>query len=137
MRAVPGTSLGSSSWFEAPIAPRISVRPRVPNGGQEGRTSLRAIIVSSFFLALFAVTLMVGGHAAIDPLLRAAMEAREARGVGNIIYPMPDGKFCRHLSFDNATAEVLEGKIEPCPENMTQREFRHPRGFSWGTNSDQ
>ena len=106
-------------------------RPR-PRRGGDGQTSVRAIIASSAFLVLFSVTLMVGGHAAIDPLLRSAMAARETRELGDVVVTMADGKFCRHMSFDNATAEIVEGKVGPCPDSVSRGAVPHLSEFRLG-----
>lgn len=98
----------------------------------DAKTSARAAIAASAFLILLTVASLVGGHAALDPLLRSAMEERSSRGVGEIVLAMPDGKFCRHMSFDNATAEVVESGVESCPENIVKNGSRSPRGFAWG-----
>jgi len=135
MHAAEGASLEAPSWFEP--ADRVSARLRSRRAlrarrDDDGPTSLRAIVASSSFLVLFAVALMVGGHAAIDPLLRSAIAAREAKGIGDVVYPTRDGRYCRHMSFDNATAEIVEGKVEPCPEDVARGVFRNTRGFAWG-----
>jgi hypothetical protein len=106
--------------------------PRKARQDADGPTSVRAVITSSAFLVVFAVALLVGGRAAIDPLLRAAVEAREARGVGDIVYSMPDGRFCRHMSYDNATAQMSQGEVVACPDSVTRGLFRSNRGFAWG-----
>jgi hypothetical protein len=131
------------SWFAAANRgddshPRRS--PAVqPRRGRDGTTSLRAIIASSAFLAMFASTTLVGGHAAIDPLLRSMAKAREAKNTGDIVYPMPDGQFCRHLSFDNTTAELAESTVGPCPNsvirNALRDRFHSARSFSWGSDN--
>jgi len=130
MHATKGASLRSPSWFAAPDQKGAKPRPR---RGGDSQTSVRAIIASSAFLVLFSVTLMVGGHAAIDPLLRSAMAARETRELGDVVVTMADGKFCRHMSFDNATAEIVEGKVGPCPDSVSRGEFRTYRSFAWGS----
>ncbi len=127
--------MNESSWFGTPDQPariRFGKRPR----RIEAPTSIRAIIASSAFLMLFSASLLVGGHAAIDPLLRSATTARETRDLGDVVMPLADGKFCRHMSFDNATAEIVEGRVTQCPENVTRGMFRTYRTFSWGSESD-
>jgi len=79
---------------------------------------------------LIAAALLVGGRAAIGPLLRSAFAAREANGVGDVVLSMPDGVFCRRMAFDNVTAEVTERAIERCPSLASKRGA--PRGFAWG-----
>jgi len=99
---------------------------------EDGATSARAAIVSSLFLVVLAFGLLLGGHAAIDPLLRSAMASREAKGMGDVLYAMPDGIYCRHLSFDNATAEVAESAIAHCPDDVVRDHAHGARGFAWG-----
>jgi hypothetical protein len=106
---------------------------RMRFNNEDGATSARAIIVSSLFLVLLAATLLFGGHAAIDPLLRSATAAREAMAVGDVVYSMPDGKFCRHMTFDNGTGAMVEGTVERCPDSIAREEFRSTaNGFAWG-----
>jgi len=57
--------------------------------------------------------LLPGGHAAIEPLLQSAEQTRATMGAGAVVYAMPDAIFCRHVSFDNVTAEISEGGITP------------------------
>ena len=83
-------------------------------------TSKHVVIASSLFLVLLAAALLIGGHAAIDPLLRSAVASRAAKGMGDVVYTMPDGIFCRHASFDNATAEISEGPLERCPSDIVR-----------------
>jgi len=85
------------------------------------------------FLVLFTTGILFGGHAAIDPLLRMVTAAHRSEAVGDIVLPMPDGKFCRHMSFDNRTSEMNEGAVEPCPDDILRGQFRRTgRGFTWG-----
>jgi len=84
-------------------------------------------------IPLFTTALLFGGHAAINPLLRMATAARSSQSIADIVLPMSDGKFCRHMSFDNATAEMKEGDVEPCPDDIVRGQFRRTgRGFTWG-----
>jgi hypothetical protein len=126
---------------DADPPPRPRRRPAVrARRGREGTTSLRAVIAASAFLVMFASTTLIGGHAAIDPLLRSMAQAREPKNTtGDIVYPMPDGQFCRHLSFDNTTAELAESTVGPCPNsvirNALRDRFHSARSFSWGADN--
>jgi hypothetical protein len=104
--------------------------------GDVSATSTRAVIASSVFIVLLATALLVGGHAAIDPLLHRSLDLGDARGSGDVVVTMPDGKFCRHMSFDNTTASMIEGTIEPCRVDITRDRgsavSSPPRGFAWG-----
>lgn len=133
MHAAEGTGPDTAAWFVEPD--HASSNPHVRRAAQARRnesTSLRAVIVASIFLVLLTTSLMVGGRAALDPLLRRAA-TRNGRAKGDVVYAMPDGEFCRHMSFDNTTDEMIEGTIERCPDDIVQRQFRGPaHRFSWG-----
>jgi len=133
MHAAEATGHRGATWFVEADHANAALRGRIKaDRARRDETSLRAVIVSSLFLMLFTSALLFGGHAAINPLLRLAT-AGETRSVGEVLLPMRDGKFCRHLSFDNATAAMVEGTLEPCPESIAKHEFRTlGRGFSWG-----
>jgi hypothetical protein len=124
------------TWFVQPD--RAGAKPPARKGwrlrlGDDGATSAHAVIVSSLFLVLLAASLLFGGHAAIDPLLRAVSAARDARAVGDVVYSTADGKLCRHMTFDNSTSEMLEGNVVPCPDDIARDEFHNTsRGFAWG-----
>ncbi len=92
----------------------------------------RATVVFLLFLVLLAAALLVGGRAVIDPLLQLAAQGREAKRAGEIVYTMPDGTFCRRLSFDNTTAELREGAVEQCPNDLVKGRARAAMGFAWG-----
>ncbi len=112
-------------------APRRTRRPvRARRDEQRGA---RLAIVFSFFLVLVILALLVGGHFAIDPLLQSAAAAREARRVGDIVYAMPGGGYCRHLAFDNVTAEISERTVESCAKNPAAAPAPAANGFAWGT----
>jgi hypothetical protein len=98
---------------------------------QQAKTA-RLVIVLSLFLVLLAAALMIGGRSFIDPLLHAAAAKREANRVGDVVLTMPDGAFCRHLSFDNRTAEVAGNAVERCGQIHGKGEKRATNGFSWG-----
>ncbi len=134
MRAA-GTSPHTASWLVEPDRVAAHHRRHGRAGRRHEATSRRAVVVSSVFLVLFTTALMVGGHAAIDPLMRmvAAGHGHDITVVGDVIFPMPDGQYCRHMSFDNATAEMIEGTIERCPDKAVGAAGRRTgRGFTWG-----
>jgi hypothetical protein len=91
----------------------------------------RVVIVSSLFVVVFTAALLIGGHAAIDPILQSAVDAREAKATGDVVVTMPDGIYCRHLSFDNVTADIVEGGIERCTKDLAADRPRAGRGFAW------
>jgi hypothetical protein len=128
----------AGSWFVE--ADPVSVTALARRHSQarlddERAKSVRIAIVASLFFVLLAATLLIGGHAALDPLLQSAMAARQSRGVGEVVYTMPDGVFCRHMSFDNITADVNEGTLERCSNDVAAGpRLRPSRSFAWPTN---
>ena len=75
--------------------------------------------------------LLPGGHAAIEPLLQSAEQTRATMGAGAVVYAMPDAIFCRHVSFDNVTAEISEGGITRCADDLAGKRPRISHGFAW------
>jgi len=94
--------------------------------------STRVAVVLSLFLVLLATALLVGGRVVIDPMLQAAAQARAANRVGAIVYTTPDGIFCRHLAFDNVTAELTEGGAEKCAGDIITGQVNRASNFAWG-----
>jgi hypothetical protein len=135
MRTAQAPNQNTGAWFveanQADATPRAA-RPSRTLRDENGATSSRAVIVSSLFLVLLASALLIGGHAALDPLLQSAIEARAAKGIGAVVYPMPDGIYCRRVSFDNTTAEIAETAIERCPDDIVGQRIRASQGFAWG-----
>jgi hypothetical protein len=142
-------SAKAAAWIVAadivPTDTRAGRRSRVWLAERRDK-SARAGIVCALFLVLIAAALLIGGQAAIDPLLRSAIAARETKALGDVFYAMPDGVYCRHMSFDNATAEVIEGALEPCSRDIaiehsasdarSKRDARSTHasnGFTWDT----
>jgi hypothetical protein len=121
-------SIGDKNRISAPSLNRTRQSRR--NETKVG--SVHVVAVAALFLVLFAATLLVGGHAAIDPLVQAATEPQDPRGASAVVYTMPDEIFCRHVSFDNVTAQVTEGPIERCATDVTIARGRaRPKAFAW------
>jgi hypothetical protein len=99
---------------------------------EEREHSLGLIITISLSFILFAAAILLGGHAFIGPLLQRAAAARDANGTGDVVYTMPDGVFCRHVSFDNGTGDVTEDGIEECPGRSVSGDIE-PSQFRWGS----
>lgn len=137
MSARQGAGPEAGAWFVE--ADHVSVtalarRRSRARLGDERTKSARVAIVSSLFFVLMVAALLVGGHAAIDPMLQSAVAVRQAKSTGEVVYTMPDGIFCRHMAFDNVTAEVTEGALERCAGAGSGQGDRTSRGFSWHTN---
>jgi hypothetical protein len=137
MRARQDSSTDPGAWLVdsdragmVPLTKRAS-RALFSNGQA---ASGRVAIVSSLFLVLFAATLLIGGHAAIDPLLQSAADSREASSAAAVVYTMPDGIYCRRVSFDNVTAQQTEGGIERCTSDVSAGFLRSNRAMSWHNN---
>ena len=98
--------------------------------------SLGLIITTSLLFVLFAAAVTFGGHAAIVPLIQEAIAARDAQGVpvkGSIVYTMPDGVYCRYLSFDNTSGEVVGAAIRKCPDQAGESAGGFVSAFRWNT----
>jgi hypothetical protein len=137
MRAPQGSSTDPGAWFiEANRVSMASLTKRHSrvrfDDGQAA--SGHVAIVSSLFLVLLTAALLIGGHAAIDPLLQSAADNRVASSAGAVVYTMPDGIYCRHVSFDNVTAQETEGGIERCNSDVSGSRPRSNRAFSWHNN---
>lgn len=133
-RAGSGVATWPADIDRAPAKPAAKKGPQARQGN-DGATSTRAVITSSAFIAFIAIALLVGGHAAIDPFLHSD-GVRDPRAASDVVVTMPDGKFCRHMIFDNATASMVEGTIAPCKIDITRDSGSAaptpPRGFAWG-----
>jgi hypothetical protein len=128
----------AASWNGTPDRPRgAAVRrsARMRRDEQQAKNT-RVAIVLSLFLTFLAAALLIGGRAFIDPMLRAAAEARQSKRMGEVVFTMPDGAFCRHLSFDNRTAEISESTLDRCPEARprSKESVNVKKGFAWGAN---
>lgn len=108
---------------------RVSARVRRQ---EEREHSLGLIITASLSFILFATAILLGGHAIIAPLLQRAAAARDTNGTGDVVYTMPDGMFCRHLSFDNGTSDITEDAVVECPGRTASKDSDSSE-FKWGT----
>jgi hypothetical protein len=120
--------------LQAPAYPaggRSYVR-RGRRGGERQTKTKRVAVVLSLFLAFLAVMLLAGGRAVIDPLLKAAAVQRQNHRMGDIVFTMRDGTLCRHLSFDNKTAELIEGAVRQCASDGPAENPAASKGFAWG-----
>lgn len=124
------------AWFvetrHAGSRPPARQPSRLRSDGAVERSG-RVVIVSSLFLLLIAAAVVTGGHNAVDPLVRSVIAARESRSVGDIVLTMPDGIYCRHMSFDNATAELIAGSMKPCGPDLVSGRSHAESKFSWGS----
>ena len=127
-RAGTATALRNSGV--RPVS-RLTVRTR----WEERNAKLsRVAVVLALFLVLLAGALLVTCRAVIDSMLQAPIDPRVANKVGDIVFTLPDGAFCRHLSFNNATAELMESSATPCPEAKPRGKKSDSQSghFAWG-----
>jgi len=106
-------------------------RPSRARLAEQRAKSASAIVASGLCLVLMAAAVLVGGRTTIGPLLTATFAAREVNGVGDVVFAMPDGEYCRRMAFDNVTAEITEHALERCPSGVAKRVSRASRGFAW------
>ena len=122
--------VGAADQINRRALARRSVQAR---RDEQHAKNARIAVVLSLFLVLLGAALLVGGRGVVDPLLRAVADERESKRMGEIVYTMADGAYCRHLSFDNMSGEVTERAIQLCTgENIARPRTRNAIGFAWG-----
>lgn len=135
MSAGKRASTDSAEWYvHANHAGRFGHGTHASHASLDERraNSLALIITTSLLFVLFASALMVGGHAIISPLLRASPASGGINRRGDIVYTMPDGMFCRHMTFDNSTGRITAGGMDRCDPGVGGGTAdRGP--FRWGT----
>jgi hypothetical protein len=116
-----------------PVNPRTLRTQSMRQGRDARRTKFIHVgVILSSFSVLLAAALLVGGRAVMDPVLQAAASRGNGKRVADIVYALPDGEFCRHLSYDNATAELIESTVEKCAHDIAKVRARPAIGFAWG-----
>ena len=81
---------------------------------------------------LIIAAVLIGGRSIIGPMLERAMaQPGDTYRKGSIVFTMPDGTFCRHLAYDNKTAELTESTVRQCPEARPREAAHPPTGFAW------
>lgn len=136
MRAHKQASTHSAEWYvQADHAARFGHGPHASHANLDERraNSLALIITTSLLFVLFASALMVGGHAIIGPLMRAAPDGGGVNRSADIVYTMPDGMFCRHMTFDNSTGRITAGSMDRCEPGTGGGMAERGTGFKWGT----
>lgn len=104
-----------------------------PRGRSESGVASRPMIVAgSLFLVLVAATVLVTARTTVGPMLQSAAAARAGVQTGAIVYALPDGIYCRQVSFDNTTAEVKEGAMSRCSDKVERIRVQRRRDFAWG-----
>jgi hypothetical protein len=116
-------------------ADNIPIIPSIRHRGTRADArvaSARVVVTYALALLLVTATLLVSARTAIGPLLQSAADERAIRDTGAVVYTLPDGIYCRHLTFDNVTAEIKEGEMQLCGEGFSRARFRPRRSFAWG-----
>jgi hypothetical protein len=94
----------------------------------------RDFVVSSYFVGVFGAVLfigavlMVGNFREPDRLEKSVAHGQTAQ----ITRPLLDGTFCRHIVFDNTTAQSIEDKVERCEQPDSKPRAKRKTAFSWG-----
>jgi len=125
----------SAQWYVHPDrVRRFGHGLHATHAGLDDRraNSLALIITTSLLFVLLASALMVGGHAIISPLLRARAASGGISNRGDIVYTMPDGAFCQHMTFDNSTGRITAGGIDHCDPTLGGGGSGRGTGFRWG-----
>jgi hypothetical protein len=139
MRPGQRASTTTATWSAAAdrLRGRVAVRrSALVRRDERHAKNMRLAIILSLFVAFLAAAVLIGGRAFIEPMLRAAAEARQGNRIGAVVFTMPDGAFCRHLSFDNKTADITESTVDRCPEARPRLNgpVTSTKSFAWGAN---
>ena len=100
---------------------------------REARTKIwRVSVVAFFFVVVLGANLFVGAALMLKVLHTEAGETAGSMRFGRITFPMLDGVFCRHVLFDNTTAEAKEDKVSRCDDDRIRERPGHTTSFNWG-----
>jgi hypothetical protein len=138
MRTTQRMNTAAASWYRPPDRIRSNAGARARQ--DEWRTKkARVVILISIFLVFIAAAVLISCRAFIGSMIRAAAEARQMNRVGEVVFTLPDGAFCRRLAFDNKTAEVSESTVDRCPEARPRGRKKEvdtsTKGFAWGSDN--
>jgi hypothetical protein len=133
MSAGKNAVTNSAQWYvQGDHARRFSVHAAHAEHDDRRANSLALIITTSLLFVLLASAVMVGGHAVISPLLRTPAVTGNTHSRGDIVYTMPDGTFCQHMTFDNTTGRITIGGIDRCDPGLGGSSSSFSTGFKWG-----
>jgi hypothetical protein len=137
MSAGKPAATDSAQWYVQPDhVRRFGHGPHATHASIDDRraNSLALIITTSLLFVLLASAVLVGGRAVISPLLRpSAVTGNATNNRGDIVYTMPDGMFCQHMTFDNATGRITTGGMDRCEPGSDGGGDRLSTGFKWGS----
>jgi hypothetical protein len=110
-----------------------SRRSRELRHARETRTKIwRVSLVTIFFVVVLGGNLFVGAVLMLKAFRAQAGETAASTAFGRVTYPMLDGVFCRHVLFDNATAQAKEDKVSRCDEDRARERLGRSTTFNWG-----
>ena len=136
MSAGKPTATGHAQWYvQGDQVRRFGHGLHATHSGfdEKRANSLALIITTSLLFVLLASAVLVGGHAVISPLLRpSAVTGNTTNNRGDIVYTMPDGMFCQHMTFDNTTGRITSGGMDRCDPGVGDGGDRLSTGFKWG-----
>jgi len=134
MSAGKHAATDSAHWYVHPDHARHfgrGLRALQADLDERRANSLALIITTSLLFVLFASAVMVGGRVIISPLLRESAVTGGVNDRGDIVYTLPDGTFCQHMTFDNTTGRITPGGIDRCDPGLGDGADR-PTAFKWG-----
>lgn len=112
---VPAAALVAAERVGAKLRGKMHLRSTVAKTGDVAKTwerSTHVVIVWCLFFGVMTVAWLMG-RIAVDRLVLAAEGA--GADVADIVYVMRDGIHCRHILFDNETAQVADRGVGACP----------------------
>ena len=81
---------------------------------------------------MLGANLFVGATLVLKAMRTQAGETSASTRFGRVTYPMLDGVFCRHVRFDNTTAESTDDKVSRCDDDRGRERLGHSTSFNWG-----
>ncbi len=103
---------------------------RAPRARERRNGILRVLIVTAFFVMMLGANLFIGSVVLVGGL-------KEENGlgkyrVGRVTFPLLDGTFCRHILFDNVTAQALDDNVSACADDIAPPRPGRRTRFNWG-----
>jgi hypothetical protein len=125
--AVGSVQAHSGQAHDGAPATRRGRDPRRPRDNRNGL--LRVLIVTAFFIIVLGANLFIGGVVLVGGLHDNGIGKYR---IGRVTFPLLDGTFCRHILFDNVTAQALEDKVSECGDEIVPPRPGRRTRFNWG-----